>query len=235
MRRIPALTVTALLALTALTACGEDSPSAQDPAQGPASTPAAQGSCAWVSNGESSKKVTPPGADARPTAAQAAMETNRGTITFSLDLDSSPCTTLNLQSLAEQHYFDDTICHRLTVDPSLSVLQCGDPTGTGTGGPGYTIPDELTSAQALADSPLGDGVKTYPAGTVAMAKTAAPDSGGSQFFLVYADSVLPPEYTVFGTMDKASLAVVQEVAKGGVAADGTAPADSVEITTLTTS
>ena len=69
------------------------------------------------------------------------------------------------------------------------MLQCGDPTGTGTGGPGYTIGDEPPTG--LAPDPSGSAV-IYPRGTVAMAKTSAPNSGGSQFFLVYADSTLPP-------------------------------------------
>ena len=68
----------------------------------------------------------------------------------------------------------------------IYVLQCGDPTGTGTGGPGYSFDDELT------------GDETYPAGTLAMAN-AGPNTNGSQFFIVYGDTPLPPNYTVFGT------------------------------------
>jgi peptidyl-prolyl cis-trans isomerase B (cyclophilin B) len=93
------------------------------------------------------------------------------------------------------------------------VLQCGDPTGTGTGGPGYTIADEPPTD--LAPAATGGGTVIYPRGTVAMAKTAAPNSGGSQFFLVYADSTLPPQYTVFGTIDEAGLATVDTVAGAG--------------------
>ena len=91
------------------------------------------------------------------------------------------------------------------------MLQCGDPTGTGTGGPGYTIPDELPTD--AGPSPRAAAV-TYPRGTVAMAKTAQPNSGGSQFFLVYADSTLPPDYTVFGTIDDAGLATIDAIAAG---------------------
>ena len=84
------------------------------------------------------------------------------------------------------------------------MLQCGDPTGTGSGGPGYSFEDEL------------DGTEKYPAGTIAMAN-AGPDTNGSQFFLVYEDTELPPSYTTFGTIDDAGLDVVREVADAGVA------------------
>ena len=105
-------------------------------------------------------------------------------------------------SLAEQGYFDDTTCHRLTTK-GIFVLQCGDPTATGSGGPGYSFEDEL------------DGSEKYPAGTIAMAN-AGPDTNGSQFFLVYEDTELPPSYTTFGTIDDAGLDVVEEVADAGV-------------------
>ena len=82
------------------------------------------------------------------------------------------------------------------------MLQCGDPTGTGTGGPGYSFADELA------------GDETYPAGTLAMAN-AGPDTNGSQFFIVYDDTPLPASYTVFGTIDDAGLEVVRTVAQAG--------------------
>ena len=116
-------------------------------------------------------------------------------------------------SLVNAGYYNDTPCHRLTTGEGLKVLQCGDPTGTGTGGPGYTIPDEAPTT--LAAAPSGQGTVTYPRGTVAMAKTAQPNSGGSQFFLVYADSTLPPQYTVFGTIDDAGLTAIDKVAAAG--------------------
>ncbi len=108
-------------------------------------------------------------------------------VVIELDTATTPCTVGSFVHLAQSGYFDDTPCHRLTADPSLSVLQCGDPSGTGGGGPGYTFPDETNPEMR------------YPAGTVAMAN-AGPDTNGSQFFLVYQDSTLPPDYTVFGTI-----------------------------------
>jgi peptidyl-prolyl cis-trans isomerase B (cyclophilin B) len=140
------------------------------------------------------------------------LKTNRGTVAIAMDAAKTPHTVNSFKSLADKKFFDNTKCHRLTTD-GMFVLQCGDPKGDGTGGPGYTIPDEnLTSL----GKPAADGSVTYKAGTVAMANTGQPHTGGSQFFLVYKDSKLPPSYTPFGTMDSAGLKAVQAVAKAGV-------------------
>ncbi|MCR2819382.1 peptidylprolyl isomerase [Microbacterium sp. zg.Y1090] len=147
---------------------------------------------------------------AEPTVAgdvSATLETSAGPIAVTLDADRTPCTVGSFVALAEQGYYDDSTCHRLTTS-GIFVLQCGDPSGTGRGGPGYSYADEL------------DGTETYPAGTVAMAN-AGPDTNGSQFFLVYEDTQLPPNYTVFGQMDAAGLEVVQQIAAAG--AEGGAP------------
>jgi peptidyl-prolyl cis-trans isomerase B (cyclophilin B) len=114
--------------------------------------------------------------------------------------------------LAQEGFFDGTPCHRLTTS-GIYVLQCGDPTGTGTGGPGYSIPLE----NAPAD-------ETYPAGTLAMARSAEPDSGGSQFFVVYEDTRLPaPGYTVFGRVTS-GLDLLEDLAAAG-ADDANGPGD----------
>jgi peptidyl-prolyl cis-trans isomerase B (cyclophilin B) len=123
--------------------------------------------------------------------------------------------------LAEQGFFDDTPCHRLTSG-GLSVLQCGDPSGTGRGGPSYEFPTQVT------------GTETYSRGTLAMAN-AGQGTDGSQFFLVYADSQLPPDYTVVGTIDDAGLATLDAIAAAGIeggASDG-APAAPVTIESMT--
>lgn len=133
----------------------------------------------------------------------ATLQTSAGAVPLTLDRALAPCTVQNFTSLAEQGYYDASPCHRLTTSPGLQVLQCGDPTGQGTGGPGYTIPDEVFPEL------------TYGRGVVAMAKTAAPNTGGSQFFLVYGDAELPPEYTAFGTIGADGLTVVDEVARAG--------------------
>ncbi|MER7112570.1 peptidylprolyl isomerase [Streptomyces sp. NPDC000229] len=156
-----------------------------------------------------------------------ALTTDHGAVSITMDAAKTPRTVNSFKHLADKKFFDSTRCHRLTTK-GIFVLQCGDPKGDGTGGPGYTIPDENLGALGKAGA---DGAVTYPAGTVAMAKTSEPNSGGSQFFLVYKDTKLPPQYTPFGTIDAAGLKVVQDVAKGGVeggATDG-APKKAVTI------
>jgi peptidyl-prolyl cis-trans isomerase B (cyclophilin B) len=135
------------------------------------------------------------------------LATTCGDIDIAMKAAAAPHTVNSFNFLAGQGFFDHTKCHRLTTS-GIYVLQCGDPTGTGSGGPGYTIPDEN-----LKDKSLKNNV--YPAGTVAMANTGQPHTGGSQFFLVYQDSQLPPSYTPFGTMDAAGLKVVKKIAAAG--------------------
>lgn len=126
--------------------------------------------------------------------------TNRGDIVFEMDSAEAPCTANNLRSLAHFRYFDDTPCHRLTTE-GISVLQCGSPDGSGNGGPGYSFKDENLEGA------------TYERGTVAMANSG-PSTNGSQFFLVYEDSALPPNYTPFGKIT-AGLDVLEEIAAAG--------------------
>jgi peptidyl-prolyl cis-trans isomerase B (cyclophilin B) len=155
----------------------------------------------------------------------ATLHTTCGDITVKLDPAKAPKTVASLVTLADKGFYDHTKCHRVT-NVGIFVLQCGDPTGTGTGGPGYTIPDELS------------GTETYTPGTLAMAKTTAPNSGGSQFFVVYKTSGLPPDYTVFGHLSPAGLKVVQKAAAKGSdnafnPGDGH-PLEKVTITKVTT-
>ncbi|MFJ5831090.1 peptidylprolyl isomerase [Streptomyces sp. NPDC093089] len=164
--------------------------------------------------------------DAKATYAMS-LKTNEGAITITMDAAKTPRTVNSFAHLADKKYFDGTKCHRLTTQ-GIFVLQCGDPKGDGTGGPGYTIPDENLGALGKAGA---DGTVTFPAGTVAMANTGQPGTGGSQFFLVYKDTKLPPTYTPFGKIDAAGLKAVQDVAAAGVdggASDG-APKKAVTI------
>jgi eukaryotic-like serine/threonine-protein kinase len=159
--------------------------------------------------------------------------TNRGTIGLQLANNESPCTVNSFVTLAKEKFFADTPCHRLTTSPGLSVLQCGDPKGDGTGDPGYRFADEYPANQYPRGDPALKQPVRYPRGTVAMAN-AGPNTNGSQFFLVYRDSQLPPAYTVFGTIDAAGLAVLDKIAAGGVLGggdDGT-PATQVTITSV---
>ncbi|GGZ94663.1 peptidylprolyl isomerase [Streptomyces subrutilus] len=153
------------------------------------------------------------------------LKTSAGAITFEMDAAKTPQTVNSFKSLADKGYFDNTKCHRLTTS-GIFVLQCGDPQGTGMGGPGYTIPDENLESLGKANE---QGQVVYPAGTVAMANTGQPGSGGSQFFLVYKDSPLAPSYTPFGKIDAAGVKVLEEVAKAGTADGGQDGAPKTEV------
>ncbi|MEY2778119.1 MAG: hypothetical protein RL008_215 [Actinomycetota bacterium] len=151
--------------------------------------------------------------------AQITFTTNQGEIVIETLPALAPLTVNSLAALAQKNYFDNTICHRLTTE-GIFVLQCGDPTGTGTGGPGFNIPDENLP------EPIENN---YPAGTVAMAN-AGPGTSGSQFFLVYQDTTLGPDYTIWGTITS-GLEIVQTIASAGVIDGGPdgAPATGVTI------
>ena len=147
--------------------------------------------------------------------------------------NESPCTVNSFASLIGQSYFNNTKCHRLTTSPTLGVLQCGDPKGDGTGGPGYQFANEYPTDQYPPNDPEAQEPVLYPRGTLAMAN-AGPGTNGSQFFLVYKDSQLPPQYTVFGTIQADGLATLDKIAKAGVAGGGEdgAPAADVTIKSL---
>jgi len=139
------------------------------------------------------------------------------TVEISLDGAEAPQAVASFVTLAQDGFFDGVACHRLTTQ-GIYVLQCGDPSGDGTGGPGYSF--------GPVENDPEDGV--YPAGTIAMARMGNDgDSNGSQFFLVYKESTIPADsaggYTVFGAIT-GGLDVVQTIASGGVdggGADGT--------------
>lgn len=158
----------------------------------------------------------PPSWDAAPAMAledgtdyQLVLDTNCGQIVIDSAADAAPATVNSMLWLADEGYFDSTLCHRVTTE-GIFVLQCGDPTATGSGGPGYVVPDENLPADDSAN---------YPAGTVAMAN-AGPGTAGSQFFIVYEDTTLLPNYTVWGQVSS-GLDIVTEVAAAGVAGGGT--------------
>jgi len=136
------------------------------------------------------------------------LTTNCGTIVITTVGKKAPWTLTEMSTLAKAGYFDGSLCHRLTT-AGIYVLQCGDPTATGRGGPGFSYPDENLPANAL---------NNYPAGTVAMANSG-PGTNGSQFFLVFADTSLGPDYTIWGKITK-GLDIVQAIAKAGVKGGG---------------
>lgn len=205
-----------------------EAPTAEEPTSGAPTEPddpaSDSGPCSYAADGTTpATPVDPP--PATPVAARnvsVLLTTSAGDLNLVLQAATTPCTVNSFLSLAAQGYFDQTQCHRLTTD-GIWVLQCGDPTATGTGGPGYAFADELQGSEA------------YSAGTLAMAN-AGPGTNGSQFFLVYKDSLgLPADYTVFGKFDAASIRVLQKVAAKGTSTGGTdgPPAEPVELQSVT--
>jgi peptidyl-prolyl cis-trans isomerase B (cyclophilin B) len=158
-------------------------------------------SCSYQAGGKAARNVgLPPTKPDSKANYQATIHTNRGDVVIDLLNSKATCTVNSFVYLAAKKYFNSTKCHRLsTVDPF--VLQCGDPTGTGKGGPGYTFANENLA-----------GAK-YTPGTVAMANSG-PNTNGSQFFIVYKNSPLPASYTPFGKVVK-GLGIIQNVAKAG--------------------
>jgi peptidyl-prolyl cis-trans isomerase B (cyclophilin B) len=146
------------------------------------------------------------------------VKTNKGPFTIALDTKTSPCTTASIVQLANKGFFNGTIFHRIVPD---FVIQGGDPTGTGTGGPGYKTVDTPPETAR------------YTKGVVAMAKTMdeAPGTSGSQFFVVTgADVGLPPDYAILGKVVE-GLDVVERIGKLGNANEQ--PTERVEIQTAT--
>jgi peptidyl-prolyl cis-trans isomerase B (cyclophilin B) len=258
---VPTLTRTFLAASAAVLAlaiggCSSSGGSGSQPAGAPATSAASPAStapasastapasaaaggaatCAYTSTGGGS--VSLPAATADPSASYTAvMHTSQGDISISLLNSKAPCTVNSFVHLAQAGFWAGTQCHRLSTDGGLYMLQCGDPTAKaslalscdsttiGSGTPGYSFADENLAGAA------------DPAGTIAMAN-AGPNTNGSQFFLVFQASQLPPDYTPFGTISAAGLSVLQKVAKAGTSctfpqAGGGVPKDKVAITSVT--
>jgi peptidyl-prolyl cis-trans isomerase B (cyclophilin B) len=173
----------------------------------PAATPSAISEparhCTYTPDPPAARKVSfPPATPDYKASYRATIRTNRGSIVVRLLNSKATCTVNSFVHLALAGYFSKTPCHRLTTS-GFYVLQCGDPTGTGKGGPGYEF-----ASENLAGA-------TYTAGTVAMAHLVGNnDSNGSQFFLVYRNSPLPADYTPFGTITS-GLPIIQKIARAG--------------------
>ena len=175
--------------------------------------------------GHTPKDVAPAQKLPRKLARTFTFDTNCGDIVVTTVGAKAPITITQLATLARGGYFNNSLCHRLTTQ-GLYVLQCGDPTATGTGGPSFTYGDENLPAATL---------NNYPAGTVAMANSG-PGTNGSQFFLVFADTTLGANYTIWGTITQ-GLDIVKAIAKAGVkggGADGT-PKQTIAIERVTVS
>jgi peptidyl-prolyl cis-trans isomerase B (cyclophilin B) len=163
--------------------------------------------CEYPADSQSpaAKPVNPPPAGQIPSNGTVAvtLKSTAGDLKLTLDRALAPCMVNSFLSLAKQGFYTGTACHRLGTD-GLQMLQCGDPRGDGTGGPGYTIADENFPEL------------TYGRGILAMAKTSEPNSSGSQFFMVYGEARLYPDYAVFGSISDEGLRVLDKVARGGI-------------------
>lgn len=246
-RRV-AFACAAVTALFGLAACGSSSsglpaaaasaPAAPAPTASASAPAAPSGSvhCDYVATPDQPAPAghnvgLPPVNASKSGTVNVVLHTSQGDIPITMPRAQAPCTVASFDFLAGKGFFNQSPCHRLTTADSLKVLQCGDPTGTGTGGPGYTIPDE--NPTNLPAAPDGQGADVYAAGTVAMANTGQPHSGGSQFFLVYANSELPPTYAVFGQVSPAGLTVLNKVAAGGVVPGDNGPQDGAPVRKVT--
>lgn len=180
--------------------------------------------CSYPAAGTAAKDVTPP-TNLEPLNSGTVDSTivlNGQDVPVSLNRVIAPCGVNSFLSLASQGFYDNTSCNRLTVSEQLNILQCGDPSGKGNGGPGYSF-----ATEAASDA-------TYPVGTLALANAGA-DTNGSQFFIVYGTATLPASYTILGTVTGEGMKVVNEIAAQGVqngAQDGP-PVATTEIAKVT--
>ena len=161
--------------------------------------------CSYTTSGAAAKEVSPPSntSPLNTGTVDVTVVLNGKDVPITLNRATAPCGVNSFLSLASQGFYNDTNCHRLTKSDQLNILQCGDPTGQGNGGPGYTFASETT------------GSETYPVGTVALAN-AGPSTTGSQFFIVYGNTTIDPSYTIIGTVTGDGMSVVQDIAAQGV-------------------
>jgi len=194
---------------------GDDKPS--DAGASAAAAPPGTVNCTWTpesaaAGGKVMDVGTPPPNAPNTGTDTLTLDTTLGPITATVDKSKAPCTAMAFEYLSQKKFWDGTKCHRLTTE-GIKVLQCGDPSAKGkgyretdgTGGPSFRYAEENLPTSANP---------AYPKGTIAMAKTQAPGSTGSQFFIVYGDTQLPPDYTVLGTVTK-GMDIVEGVAKAG--------------------
>ncbi|ATL68581.1 peptidylprolyl isomerase [Nocardia terpenica] len=176
---------------------------------------AATVNCTYKPGGKAAKEVNPPanGEVSTKDSKTVQIQTSQGPIGITLNAGESPCTVNSFVNLVQQGFYDKAPCHRLSTK-GLKMLQCGDPTGTGTGGPGYAFDNEYPTDQYAQGDPNAQLPVLYKRGVVAMANSG-PNTNGSQFFLMYGDSQLPPQYTIFGTVDDAGLQTLDKIAAAG--------------------
>ena len=213
-------TVIAVVALAAILGSKLSSTrvSSPDPTVNASPTPVLAQGCTKppATLGTSATLEAPDPATAAGKTFTATLKTNCGDLVFTLDGAKAPIAVASFLQLAKTDYWVDSPCHRLTTTADLQVLQCGDPTGTGSGNPGY--------GYAVENAPK---TGRYPRGTLAMARTSdAAKGNGGQFFIVWGDSTLIDKdgYTIFGTVTS-GLDIVDKIAALGVAEGSRTPED----------
>jgi peptidyl-prolyl cis-trans isomerase B (cyclophilin B) len=161
--------------------------------------------CSYPESGTAAKAVSAPSnlSPLNSGTVDLTMVLNGKDVPMTLNRATAPCGVNAFLSLASQGFYNDTNCHRLTKSDKLNILQCGDPTGQGNGGPGFSFASETT------------GSETYPVGTVALAN-AGPSTTGSQFFIVYGTTTIDPSFTILGTVTGDGMTVIQDIATQGV-------------------
>lgn len=230
--------VVAALAVWGLTALARSSGGGRSSAAGAGAAPTTAGAtapaggggagsaCVWTpaetGNPNLTDVGTPPATgEPRTGTAVMTLTTNHGPIEISIDLAKTPCTAASFAHLAGRKFFDGSSCHRL-VNGGIYVLQCGDPSGTGAGGPTYQFADENLPQPGQA------GSAKYARGVVAMANHG-PGTNGSQFFINFKDGELAPSYTPFGLVTK-GMEIVDQIAAAGVQGGGEDGPPKAEVT-----
>jgi peptidyl-prolyl cis-trans isomerase B (cyclophilin B) len=170
-----------------------------------------------LASGHKPMKIPIPVVDPNISNKTFTIKTNCGDVVIQAFGELAPITVSAMMALANSGFLNKSVCHRITTD-GIYVLQCGDPTATGRGGPNFRFPDENLPQNSE---------NNYPAGTVAMANSGA-GTNGSQFFIVYKDTYLPPNYSIWGKVNK-GLEIIRAVAKNGVKGGGTDGAPNTKI------
>ncbi|MDN6509481.1 MAG: peptidylprolyl isomerase [Corynebacterium sp.] len=202
----------------AATAGGGDEDDQENLADGQSSAPStpeteeasAPQECAYNESGDAAKEVSVPSADDLRTdgTSDVTLATNKGDIGVTLDYGQAPCAATSFEHLASEDFYNDTTCHRVVVSDSMKILQCGDPAGDGSGGPGYSFPDEYPVWNEDGEPVEEEG--QYKRGVLAMANSGE-NTNGSQFFLVDDETQLPNDYTIFGTISEDGLSTLDSI------------------------
>jgi peptidyl-prolyl cis-trans isomerase B (cyclophilin B) len=211
-RRLRATTTVAILGFcmaTTLFVPTSFASSHSSPRSSSASSPSGSGCSKTNAVAHNPIKVGYPDAKSSMVNRTFTLNTNCGQIVFKTWGKKAPATVIAMAFLAKSGYFDHSLCHRITT-AGIYVLQCGDPTASGSGGPMWQYKDENLPEE---------GSDSYPAGTIAMANSGA-NTNGSQFFIVYKDTNLPPDYSIWGEVTK-GLDIVKRIAAAGVVGGGT--------------